>query len=138
MGIPESKFSNMKIEIFKKSQTFYKKITNHPNWNISRPFLFSGRNVSETSKSKFVTTYSGRTSYIPSRPNRGWVYANLQFPFRVFSSVWAEGSFSCLFQRLAVHTALIAQTHTLQPLVSGKQFRVEKFLCPEGDALSRR
>ena len=54
--------SNMKIEKFKKSQTFYKK-TNHPNWNISRPFLFSPRNVSETSKRKNSTSQVGHTDH---------------------------------------------------------------------------
>ena len=55
--------ANMEIENFKKSQFFYKKIKTNSHWNISRPICFSARNVSETSKSKFITTYSGRTSY---------------------------------------------------------------------------
>ena len=58
----EKKLPNMKIENFKKSQKFYKKIKTNSHWNISRRFLFSPRNVPETSNRKITTSYSGRAS----------------------------------------------------------------------------
>ena len=62
----EKKLPNMKIENFKKSQKFYKKIKTNSHWNISRPFSFSPRNVPETSNRQKATSYSGRASYIYS------------------------------------------------------------------------
>ena len=44
----EKKMSNMHIENFKKSETFYKKITNHLFGDISKPFFLSHPNVKKT------------------------------------------------------------------------------------------
>ena len=44
----EKKMSNMHIENFKKSETFYKKIINHLFWDISKCFFLSGPNVKKT------------------------------------------------------------------------------------------
>ena len=40
--------TNMHIENFKKSETFYKKITNHLFGDISKPFFLSRPNVKKT------------------------------------------------------------------------------------------
>jgi len=41
----EKKLPNMKIENFKKSQKFYKKIKTNSHWNISRPIFFVAKRV---------------------------------------------------------------------------------------------